>query len=122
MAAAYRMDPTYQALEKIIQDAGIKITYRPIEDDPIDGEIWARTDADGQEIAMPIEDDAFPDEETACLILGHEMGHILSGLNSPDDPEERRKNEEVCDQIGVYLFRLAGLTMEENVRKEWGVQ
>lgn len=109
----YRTDPTYQALEKIIQDAGVKITYETVPDDSIDGEIWARSDIDTDSIMMPEAGDAFPDAETACVILGHEMGHILSRLDSPDDPAQRRQNEAVCDLIGVYLFRLAGMIYEK---------
>ena len=102
--AKYRDDAIYKALEKIITDAGIKIVYTKVPDDPIDGAIWARTDIDS--IMMP-DTEEFPDEETACLILGHEMGHILSGVDSPDHPSDRRRNEAICDLIGVYLYKLA---------------
>lgn len=105
----YRNDETYKALEKIITAAGVDIVYRKVPNDCIDGEIWARSDDGGMSIMMP-DEDVFPNEETACLILGHEMGHILSGLDSPDYPSDRRRNEAVCDLIGVYLYKLAEMT------------
>lgn len=103
----YKQGQVYRTLEGIITDAGIKITYDSVPDDSIDGAIWARAATDADEILMPSESEAFPDEETACLILGHEAGHILSRLDSPDIPSERRKNEAVCDLIGYYLYELA---------------
>lgn len=109
----YTKDPTYKALEEILLNAGIKITYAEVPDDRIDGAIWARSDVN--EIMMPNTDE-FPDEETACLILGHEAGHLLSGLESPDIPSFRRKNEAVCDLIGYYLYQLALWTMEKKMR------
>lgn len=108
----YREDPIYKALEKIIVSAGVKIEYRKVPDDGIDGAIWARSDSDAMKIIMP-DTEEFPNTETACLILGHEMGHILTGLESPDDPIERRKNEAVCDLMGVYLTKLADMTFEK---------
>lgn len=107
---SYREDLTYQALERIITQAGVKVEYMPVPDDHIDGAIWARADQEARKIMMPDDGNAFPDEETACLILGHEMGHILSGLDSPDDVVERKKNEAVCDLIGAYLTKLAEMT------------
>lgn len=112
----YRKNPVYQTLEKIINDAGVRIIYQNVPDDSIDGEIWARSDHDGMSIMMP-DEDTFPDVETACLILGHEMGHILTGLDSPDEPVQRRINEATCDQVGAYLYNLAGLTWEESQRR-----
>ena len=102
----YRNNPTYIALETLIRQSGVSIKYSDVYDDPIDGAIWARADYEGRMIMMP-DTDEFPDAQTATLILGHEMGHILSGLDSPDDPIQRRINEATCDQIGAYLSRLA---------------
>lgn len=102
--AEYRKDLVYIELERLIEDAGVHITYKKVHDDPIDGAIWARSDYDA--IMMP-DTDEFPDAQTACLVLGHEMGHILSRLDSPDDPVERRRNEAIVDLIGVCLFQLA---------------
>ena len=112
----YRNDETYKALEKIITAAGVNIVYQEVPDDCIDGAIWARCDDEGMSIMMP-DKDVFPDDETACLILGHEMGHILSGLDSPDYPSDRRRNEAVCDLIGVYLCKLAEMTAETEIEK-----
>ena len=112
----YRDDPVYIQLEKIIEKAGVKIIYDRVHSDGIDGEVWARTDSDSCNILMP-DTEAFPDEKTACLILGHEMGHILTGLDSPDDPIERRYNEAECDQIGVYLYKLAEMTAGHEAEK-----
>lgn len=112
----WRDDEIYKTLEGIAQAAGVRVIYAPVPDDSIDGEIWARTDPDSMAIMMPESETAFPDSETACLILGHEMGHILSRLDSPDCPIERRKNEAVCDLIGVYLFKLAELTFEHKLQ------
>ena len=108
----WKSDPVYKTLEGIAQAAGIRIQYQSVPDDRIDGAIWARSDADSLSIMMPEDERAFPNAETACLILGHEIGHILSALDSPDEPAERRKNEAVCDLIGYYLFQLA-LRMHE---------
>lgn len=115
----YRNYPVYDALEKLIESAGVAITYQEVPDDSIDGAIWARSDPESKEIMMPDADDAFPDEDTACLILGHEMGHILTGVDSPDAPDERRMNEAICDQVGVYLFRLACMIAENEVERQF---
>lgn len=109
----YRQGQVYRTLEGIIENAGIKVEYGLVPDDAIDGAIWARADAD--RIMMPLNGDAFPDEETACVILGHEAGHILSRLDSVDAPAERRKNEAVCDLVGCYLYELAIRTFEHQM-------
>ena len=114
----YRDGIIYKALEKIITNAGVKIVYEEVHNDIIDGEIWARADYESNMIMMPDAPDAFPDEEKACLILGHEMGHILSRLDSVDDPKERERNETTCDGIGVYLYRLAELTAGEEIEQQ----
>lgn len=111
MTANYRNDAVYSKLEKIVVNAGVKIYYKKVHDDTIDGAIWARSDSESRTILMP-DTDVFPDEETACVILGHEMGHILTGLDSPDDPCQRRINEETCDLIGALLYKLAVLSAE----------
>ena len=100
---------TYKVLERIIEDAGVKILYGHVPDDHIDGAIWARSDIDSMSILMP-EDEAFPSDEKACLILGHEMGHLLADIDSPDDPVMRQRNEAICDLIGVALYKLADMT------------
>lgn len=114
----WRKDEVYQALVKIIENAGVRITYATVPDDAIDGAIWARSDTDAMAIMMPEAEDAFPNAETACLILGHEMGHILTGADSPDEPITRRENEAVCDFIGAQLTRLAELTAGYEAEKE----
>lgn len=114
----YRDGEMYKALETIITNAGVKIIYEHVHDDSIDGAIWARADIDGNCIMMPVEGDAFPNEETATLILGHEMGHILTRNDSPDEPITRRRNEAECDLVGVYLTNLALLTYEESMRRK----
>lgn len=113
---SYRDNEAYKKLEQIISDAGVQIIYSEVPDDPIDGAIWARTESDANVIMMP-DAETFPDDETACLILGHEMGHILSGLGSPDVPSVRRKNEAVCDLIGVYLVELAMMQAEHEAEE-----
>ena len=113
----YKTDLVYQALEEILQNAGMKIIYEEVPDDRIDGAIWARSDYD--KIMMPKAPEAFPDPETACCILGHEAGHILSGIDSPDIPSLRRKNEAVCDLIGCYLYELALRTAEKKQKDIW---
>ena len=102
----YKNDPTYIALEALLRKSGVTIRYSHVFDDSIDGAIWARSDCEARTIIMP-DTDEFPDSQTATLILGHEMGHILSGLDSPDDPVQRRINEATCDIIGAYLSKLA---------------
>ena len=115
----YRSYPAYAALEKLIESAGVTIIYQKVPDDHIDGAIWARSDYQMNSIMMPDSDDAFPDEDTACLILGHEMGHILMIIDSSDIPDERRMNEAICDQIGVYLFNLACMIAEHEIEKQY---
>lgn len=114
----WREDETYKELEQIIRSAGVRIEYAAVPDDSIDGAIWARSDDNSLAILMPAEDDAFPNMETACLILGHEMGHILTGLDSPDNPAERRRNEAVCDLVGCCLRKLAQMIAEEKAEQE----
>ena len=114
----WRNDPVYQTLEAIASNAGIRIVYQCVPDDAIDGAIWARSDGYGS-VMMPDNDDAFDDAETACLVLGHEIGHILAGVDSPDQPAERRKNEAICDLIGYYLFQLAVHTYEKQEYDAW---
>lgn len=112
----YKDYSVYQALEKLIISAGVTVEYRKVPDDAIDGEIWARADCDARKIMMP-DDEAFPDDDTATLILGHEMGHIISGNESPDDPVDRKQNEAECDLIGVYLYKLALMIAENEAEK-----
>lgn len=114
----YKEDLVYQELEKMILDAGVDIMYCPVPEDSIDGAIWARADREGMSIIMPDDDEAFPSEEKACLILGHEMGHILSDADSPDNPVERTKNEALCDLIGVYLYKLAEMRAGYKLEKK----
>lgn len=115
----YRNYPIYAALEKLIESAGVTVTYQEVPDDPIRGAIWARSDYHMNMIMMPDADDAFPDEDTACMILGHEMGHILMRIDSSDIPDESRMNEAICDQVGVYLFRLACMIAENEVERRF---
>ena len=111
----YRDNLIYTVLEELVKAAGVNIIYQEVPNDQIDGEIWARADYNMNAIMMPDADDAFPDDDTACLILGHEMGHIMMRVDSPDDPSERRMNEAVCDQIGVYLYKLACMIAEKKM-------
>ena len=108
----WRDDETYKELEQLILKAAVRIKYEQVPGDSIDGAIWARSDSCTRTIMMPAEDDAFPDAETACLILGHEMGHILTGLDSPDYPADRRRNEAVCDLVGCALHKLAQMIVD----------
>ena len=114
----YRKDETYMALERIIEDAGVTITYRVVPDDSIDGPLWARANDQFMEIQMPEDGEAFPDSVTACLILGHEFSHILTGLDSPDgDPVKRVINEGTCDIVGALLYKLAEMTAEHEAER-----
>ena len=108
MKAEYRNYDAYRALEKIILAAGIEIVYQEVPDDSIDGEIWARSDSDSLSIMMPDADD-FPNAIKATKVLGHELAHILTGLDSPDDPEKREVNEKNCDILGDSFYALAEL-------------
>ena len=105
----YRDGDTYKALVRIIENAGVKIVYRKMPDD-----IAARADNYGQNlIEMP--DDEEYDEEQACLLLGHEMGHILSGMTGHD--ERHWIDECTCDVIGAYLTFLAEMTAGYEMEK-----
>lgn len=117
----YREDLVYQEMERLIEGAGVKIIYCQVPGDSIDGAIWARSDTDANMIMMP-DSDVFPNDEKACLILGHEMGHVLSSVDSPDLPVERTWNEALCDMIGVYLYKLAEMRAGYKLEKEtWGI-
>ena len=112
----WKENPIYKTLERIANNAGINITYQKVHNDIIDGEIWARADIDSQSIMMPENEDEFPDASKACLILGHEIGHILSGLDSPDDSTIREINENNCNLIGTCLLKLAEMTYEKEMQ------
>lgn len=111
----YRTDRLYKTLSEMIEDAGVKILYQKVPDDSIDGEILAR--ADYKSIMMP-DEDVFPDAWTATWVLGHEMAHILTGADSPDDPKKREKNETLCDEVGKALREFAALKVEKEIEKE----
>lgn len=115
MKPKYAEDAVYKILSDWIESAGVRIIYQSVPDDPLDGEIWARSDYNS--IMMPVEDDAFPDAWKAACILGHEMAHILTGLDSPDD-EQRAHNETVCDEVGKALAEFASRRWEKEMEKE----
>lgn len=107
----YREAGNYRIMEQIVKLAGIKIVYKEIPED-----IHARTDA--SVIEMPDNPEAFPDDDqTATLVLGHELGHIISDLGDEIEPSMRARNEAVCDLIGVYLTRLADMIYEHEMEK-----
>ena len=114
----YYDDRLYKTLASLIKDAGVRIIYQAVPDDCIDGEIWARADSEGRMIMMP-DEDVFPDAWKATEILGHEMAHILTGVDSPDDPEERQKNESICDEVGRALREFAALTLEKRMERDF---
>ena len=115
----YRNDPQYKALEKLCEMAGYNITYATVPDDSIDGEIWARSDRDSRTILMPIDETEFENGEQASRILGHEMAHIITGLDSPDEPELREHNERECDKLGEYLAQFAVHIAEHEADLMW---
>lgn len=103
----YRNNEIYMKLEQIIESAVVTIEYGIVPDDSIDGNIWARSDERAMKIIMPTED-VFPDDLTACRILGHEFAHILARIPSVDgDPVRREMDERACDAIGAYMVGLA---------------
>ena len=116
MKPEYTKDAVYKTLSEWIESAGVKIIYCSVPSDCIDGEIWARADRDSRCIMMPVENDAFPDSWAAACVLGHEMGHILTGLDRPDD-ERREHNEAVCDAVGVALAEFSGMRYERKCEK-----
>lgn len=107
----YYEEPIYKILEDIIKSAGVRIDYVDVPND-----IYARSHYEGNYIQMPSKD-IFDDSEHACLVLGHEMGHILSRYDTEDKLELRMYNEAVCDLIGVYLYRLACMYYEKYMEK-----
>lgn len=113
----YRDDLAYKALEKLCLDAGVRIVYQPVPDDCIDGEIWARSNGQGREITMP-DTDCFDTVEMAGLILGHEMAHIITGVDSPDIVPERVRNEAICDLVGYYLYQMAEMIAGAQYERE----
>lgn len=127
---SYRDNAIYKALEKILQNAGIKIDYADIP-----GDIYGGTHAEDLYIQMPEDPEAYQEhsEEYAAMVLGHEAGHILSNPYIKDPVTRTRvknevfiteneairvQNEALCDLIGVYLYTLADLTAAEDMEKE----
>lgn len=108
---SYRDSEYYRMLEHLIEDAGVKIIYEEVPNDSIDGEILARADINGRSIMMP-NNESLGDED-AMLVLGHEMGHILTGTDSPDEPVSRLRNESECNLVGVLLTELAIMMYEK---------
>jgi hypothetical protein len=106
----YRQGKIYATLERIIQDAGITVRYCNIPNDSIWGACLARSSDQDECIEMPDNGDAFQDEISACLVLGHEMGHLLTGQGNSDEPDKRYIIEGTCDCIGAWLYRLADMT------------
>ena len=107
----YKSNPEYKALETILKNAGMTIIYQDVSD-------GARSDYESMSIVMPEAPDAFPNIQVACATLGHEAGHILTRLDSVDwPPEERIRNEAICDLIGVYLYKLAEMTAGFEIEK-----
>jgi len=102
----WRDDKIYKVMTRIIEDAGVRIYYEPVPE-RADGVVWAR--AEGDRIMMPDDDRAFADPERACLILGREMGRILSHDDRLDGIGHD-KTEAVCELIGAELYRLAART------------
>ena len=113
----YREDLVYHALENLCNTAGVKVMYESVPDVSIDGEIWARADCEGRMIMMP-DSDCFDSAARATLILGHEMGHILTGVDSTDDVAMRVRNEAICDLAGWLLHNLAEMIASEKLMKE----
>lgn len=109
----YTEHPAYIILENLVKSAGIKIEY--VKDIP--DYDYARSKDDI--IQMPFTDDAFESVDHACMVLGHEVGHILSGLETEDALELKVHNEAVCDLIGVYLYRLAERMWEKKVAESF---
>ena len=126
----YRENETYKALEKILQNAGVKIDYLDIPED-----IHGRTHAEDLYIQMPEDPEAYKEhsDDYAALILGHEAGHILSNPYVCDpvkrtvwnnekyiteDETTLVNNEALADLIGVYLYRLADLTATKEAEQQ----
>ena len=101
-------------LAELINRAGIRIEYTDL-----DGEIYGRTDT-LTVIQMPIEND-FRNDMHATMVLGHEMGHILTGGDSGKTQDEQIAIEATCDLCGVILYRLAEMIAGEDIEKAaWG--
>lgn len=105
----YRDDVTYKTLERIIQDAGVIVRYEDVPDN-----IYARTR--DSLISMPREADM--DAITACIVLGHEMAHILTGLYTADDEPSHTINEATCDMIGSALYKLAEMITGADIERQ----
>lgn len=114
---SYRDDLVYRALEDLCIKAGVKIVYESVPNDSIDGKIWARAGCESMMIMMP-DSDCFDSAERATLILGHELGHILTGVDSPDDVATRVRNEAICDLSGWLLHNLAEMIASEKLLQE----
>ena len=114
----YAEYPAYRELVALLGNAGITVSYGDVWADSIDGDIWARTDAESRHILMPAAADSFTDSETATVILGHEAAHILLALDSPDAPADRCINEAQCDYVGGVLFKLAEMTAGARAERE----
>lgn len=112
----YRDDPTYTILESLCIRAGVEVKYTIIPDDQIDGTLWARSNDQQKVIEMP-DTDCFDSPEKAAIILGHEMAHILAGVDSSDLLIESVMNEAFCDLLGGYLYKLSELIAGTDAEK-----
>ena len=100
---SYRDNAVYAELEHMAGEAGFKVVYTEVQPD-----IYAH--ARDNVIEMP-EEDVFDCGEQAALILGHEMGHLLTGFGSGEILYEHQvRNEAFCDLAGVLLYQLAEAT------------
>ena len=121
----YRDDRIYQQLHELIRMAGVNITYDVIPQEPEEcvsamAYIMREESREHGTIIMPIDGEAFPDADTACIALGHEMGHILAQISGSDcDTEGLRKIREInCELIGAYLVRLAEMMVNTKLLAE----
>lgn len=113
----YRDNECYQVLEELIKAAGVRIVYDDVPDDSYDGPLYAKTDGYNQ-IMMPSDPDKFPDDETAILVLGHEMGHIIiRNERTIYDPIAQMRAESECNLVGVYLTELALMIYEQRCKE-----
>lgn len=97
---------------------GVSVRYTTVLNDQLDGELWARSSGQNLAIEMP-DSDCFEQQEQAILVLGHELAHLVSRIDSSDNPVESVKNEAACDLLGSYFYNLAEMIAAHKAEQQF---
>jgi len=96
---------------RLASEAGIRTEYLKSEDLP---GVWARSA--GKTIQMH-DGEIYHDEEHACFVYGHEMAHILNGIETDYvEPIAGYRFEAECDMASSFYINLAIAIYEEEMQ------